>query len=78
MIASFLGLGTIVDRLLEEGDGYINARSEVYGTALNIAALREDEGMTRKLLRKNVKAYLWGKEYNILETVGEFAAVGGP
>jgi hypothetical protein len=77
MIASFLGLGTVVDRLLEE-EGDINARSEVYGTALKIAALRGDKGMTRKLLRKNVNAYLWGKEYNILETVGEFAAIRGP
>jgi hypothetical protein len=67
MIASLLGQGTVVDRLLEEG-GDINARSTIYGSALNIAAVKEDEGVTRKLLQKNVKAYLCGKEYNILHT----------
>jgi ankyrin repeat protein len=67
MIASWLGQGRVVERLLEEG-GDINARSEVYGTALNIAAIRINENITKKLLERNVKAYLDKKEYNILQT----------
>ncbi|RPA99913.1 hypothetical protein L873DRAFT_1827852 [Choiromyces venosus 120613-1] len=65
MIASWLGQGTVVARLLEEG-GDIHARTETYGTALNLAAIRKDEDITRMLLQRNVKAYLYGKEYNIL------------
>jgi hypothetical protein len=67
MIASWLGQGMVVDRLLEEGRS-INARSEIYGTALNIAAIRKDKDVTERLRRGNVKAYLGGKEYNILHT----------
>ncbi|RPA99453.1 hypothetical protein L873DRAFT_1806657 [Choiromyces venosus 120613-1] len=65
MIASWLGQGTVVARLLEEG-GDIHARDEIYGTALNLAAIREDEDITKMLLQRNVKAYLYGKGYNIL------------
>jgi uncharacterized protein YabE (DUF348 family) len=73
MIASLLGQGTVVDRLLEEEGEDINARSEIHGTALNIAAVQEDEDVTRRLLQRNVKAHLGGKEYTILHTkkVGE-------
>jgi hypothetical protein len=70
MIASWLGQGMVVDRLLEEGN--INARSSRYGTALNISAFRQDESITRNLLRKNVKAYFGGREYNIHQTVCGF------
>ncbi|PWW73089.1 hypothetical protein C7212DRAFT_354058 [Tuber magnatum] len=58
--------GTVVERLLQEG-GDINARSEEFGTALNIAAFREDENITRKLLQMDVKACILGREYNIVE-----------
>jgi len=68
MIASLLGQGTVVDRLLEEEGEDINARSEIHGTALNIAAVQEDEDVTRRLLQRNVKAHLGGKEYTILHT----------
>ncbi|RPA99889.1 hypothetical protein L873DRAFT_1806045 [Choiromyces venosus 120613-1] len=76
MIASWLGQGTVVARLLEEG-GDIHARVETYGTALNLAAIRKDEDITRMLLQGNVKAYLYGKEYNILHTVCEYAVIRG-
>ncbi|RPA93515.1 hypothetical protein L873DRAFT_1815679 [Choiromyces venosus 120613-1] len=66
MIASWLGQGTVVARLLEEG-GDIHARDEIYGTALNSAASREHEDITKMLLQRNVKAYLYGNEYNILQ-----------
>ncbi|RPA99854.1 hypothetical protein L873DRAFT_1827825 [Choiromyces venosus 120613-1] len=66
MIASWLGQKTVVARLLEEG-GDIHARAETHGTALNLAASREDEDITRILLQKNVKAYIYEKEYNILD-----------
>jgi hypothetical protein len=69
MIASLLGQARVVDRLLEE-EGDVNARSEILGTALNIAAVRRDEGITRKLLHKNVRAYVGRKGYNILQTKG--------
>ncbi|PWW73858.1 hypothetical protein C7212DRAFT_353589 [Tuber magnatum] len=65
MIASWLGHGTVVERLLEEGGG-INARSQLYSTALNVAALRKDESITRALVESNAHAYLCGREYNIL------------
>src|SRR5207302_4871890 len=65
MIASLLGQGTVVDRLLEEEGEDINARSELHGTALNVAAVQRDEDVTRKLLQKNIQAYVGGKEYNI-------------
>ncbi|PWW80033.1 hypothetical protein C7212DRAFT_361503 [Tuber magnatum] len=68
MIASWLGQEIVVERLLQEG-GEANARSESYGTALTIAAFREDESITRILLRGNVRAYILGREYNILESV---------
>ncbi|RPA92064.1 hypothetical protein L873DRAFT_1794466 [Choiromyces venosus 120613-1] len=67
MIASWLGQKTVVARLLEEG-GDIHARDEIYGTALNLAAIRKDENITRMLLQRNVKVYLYGKGYNILHT----------
>jgi len=67
MMATWLGQRAVVEKLLgEEGD--INARSEQYGTTLNIAALRKDEGITRMLLEIGVNAYLGEKEYNILHT----------
>lgn len=47
MVASWLGQGTVVERLLKEG-GDINARCKRYGTALNIAALRKDEGISER------------------------------
>ncbi|RPA93071.1 hypothetical protein L873DRAFT_1816655 [Choiromyces venosus 120613-1] len=65
MIASWLGQETVVARLLEEG-GDIHARAKTYGTALNLAAIQKDEGITKILLQGGVKAYLYGKEYNIL------------
>ncbi|RPA95818.1 hypothetical protein L873DRAFT_1291245 [Choiromyces venosus 120613-1] len=65
MIASWLGQETVVARLLEEG-GDIHARGKIYGTALNLAAIQEDEGITKILLQRNVKAHLFGEEYNIL------------
>src|SRR5205807_539471 len=64
MIASWLGQKAVVERLLKEGD--INARSAGYGTALNVAALVGHRGITKTLMRRGVKAYLLGKEYNIL------------
>src|SRR5437660_11075422 len=63
MTASFLGLRSVVDRLSEERGEDVNARSKQYGTALNIAALRRDKGITRKLLQKNVNFYIVGKEF---------------
>ncbi|RPA99830.1 hypothetical protein L873DRAFT_1682249 [Choiromyces venosus 120613-1] len=76
MIASWLGQGTVVARLLEEGED-IHARDEIYGTVLNLAASQEHEDITRMLLQRNVKAYLYGNEYNILQTVCEYAVIRG-
>lgn len=64
MVASWLGQGTVVERLLKEGD--INVRSQCYGTALNVAALRKDRDITKTLIEGGVNAYLHRKEYNIL------------
>ncbi|RPA93061.1 hypothetical protein L873DRAFT_1816633, partial [Choiromyces venosus 120613-1] len=57
MIASWLGQETVGRN--------IHARDEIYGTALNLAAIQKDVGIT-KILLQGVKAYLGGKEYNIL------------
>ncbi|PWW73581.1 NACHT-ANK domain protein transcript variant 3 [Tuber magnatum] len=65
MIASWLGQGAVVSRLLEEG-GDINARCKRYGTALNIAALQRNEDITKMLLGNNVNACKGVKEYKIL------------
>ncbi|PWW77426.1 hypothetical protein C7212DRAFT_356879 [Tuber magnatum] len=65
MIASLLGQGTAVERLLGEGGGGISARSALYGTALNIATIWKMEEIVRKLMQGNVKAYIDVKEYNI-------------
>ncbi|PWW73860.1 hypothetical protein C7212DRAFT_346574 [Tuber magnatum] len=70
MIASWLEHSTVVERLLEEG-GELNARSPGYGTALSIAAYRKDEDIIRFLLRRNGKACLFGREYNITELQSE-------
>jgi hypothetical protein len=67
MIASWFRHGAAVRQLLAE-DGDLNVRCEGLGTALNIAAIREDENITKMLIENNVKAYLGNKEYNILET----------
>ncbi|PWW74073.1 hypothetical protein C7212DRAFT_359329 [Tuber magnatum] len=72
MIASWFGQGAVVERLLDEG-GDKTACCIRYGTALNIAAVRKDAGITRILLQKNVEAYISGKWYNIMQTVCEFA-----
>ncbi|PWW73086.1 NACHT-ANK domain protein transcript variant 3 [Tuber magnatum] len=69
MIATWLGQGTVVERLLQEG-GDTNARAEEYGTAVNIAAIREDENMARMLLRSKVKAYIGGRECDISKMRG--------
>jgi len=74
MIASWLGQGMVVERLLEEG-GDIDTRSEVYGTALNVAAVRCNLDITRTLLQRNVKAYLKNKEYNIFQTRSELNSI---
>ncbi|PWW77194.1 hypothetical protein C7212DRAFT_351160 [Tuber magnatum] len=64
MIASWFGQENVVERQLEEGRD-INARSKRYGTALNIAAPRKDEAMTRMLMRGKVNGYIGGKGYNM-------------
>ncbi|PWW76064.1 hypothetical protein C7212DRAFT_280259 [Tuber magnatum] len=64
MIASMLGQGTVVERLLQEG-GDINTQSDIYGSALNIAAMWNDEGMAKRLLEGNAKAYVDGEELDI-------------
>jgi len=65
MISSWLGHGAVVGPLLQER-GEIDARSNAYGTALNIAALRKEKDITGMLVRSNAKAYILGREYNIL------------
>ncbi|PWW75226.1 NACHT-ANK domain protein transcript variant 3 [Tuber magnatum] len=65
IMAAWLGQRGVVEWLLE-GGGDVGARYKRYGTVLNIAALRGDGDMTGALLQKNVKAYISGKEYNIL------------
>jgi ankyrin repeat protein len=67
MIASWLGQVRIVERLVADGEDN-NAQWDPYGTALNIAAIREHEDVTRVLLQGNVNAHLFGKEFNILQT----------
>jgi hypothetical protein len=66
MIASWLGQRMAVERLLAGED--VNAQSEVYGTALNVAALRNDEGITRLLVQNDINFYMSGMEYIILQT----------
>ncbi|PWW78753.1 hypothetical protein C7212DRAFT_355414 [Tuber magnatum] len=66
MVASWLGQRTVVERLLAEGGG-INTRSKSYGTALNIAALREDKDIARMLVESSGNAYICEREYNILD-----------
>jgi len=65
IIASWLGQRTVVHRLLEEGED-INARSEQYGTALNVAVLRRDKDIIRILVESGGNVYLCGKECNLL------------
>jgi len=67
MVASWFGQQAIVKRLLEQRES-INARSGIYGTALNVAALRGEEDICEMLVKGGVNAYLNGKEYNILLT----------
>jgi len=67
MIAAWFGQQSIVKRLLEQRES-VNRRSERYGTALNVAALRKDKEITMMLLEGRVYAYLKGKKYNILLT----------
>ncbi|PWW72234.1 NACHT-ANK domain protein transcript variant 4 [Tuber magnatum] len=69
MTATWLGQRAVVERLLEEGRD-INARCKLFGTALNMAAVLSDRDMAGLLLQKNVKAWLGGKEYNILHVRG--------
>src|SRR5207237_8188834 len=65
MIASWFGQRALVEQLLQEG-GDIDARSDQYGTALSIAAYRKEKDITGMLVQSDVKAYIWGKKYNIL------------
>jgi ankyrin repeat protein len=67
MMASWLGQRTVVERLLD-GGGDINARSESYGTALTIAAVRKDVELTRVLVQRNSVAFLGTKAFKILNT----------
>jgi hypothetical protein len=67
MIASWLGHGAVVEQLLREG-GDLDARSQKFDTALNIAALRREKDIARTLVQSNVKVYIDGGEYNILHT----------
>ena len=67
MIAAWLGQKEVVGRLLREEDSkYINASSRIYGTALNVAALRKNEDITM-MLAGRVNVCLRGKDYNILK-----------
>nr|AFB35598.1 NACHT-ANK domain protein transcript variant 5 [Tuber melanosporum] len=65
MIASWFGQRAVVEQLLQEG-GEIDARSERYGTALNIAAFRKEKGIAGMLVQRNVKAYFRGRDYSVL------------
>jgi len=76
MMASWLGQRTVVERLLD-GGGDINARSESYGTALTIAAVRKDVELTRVLVQRNSVAFLGTKAFKILNTVSELAVITG-
>jgi hypothetical protein len=67
MIASWLGQEVVVKRILEE-EGDLNAKSAEYGTALDVAALRGHASIARMLVERNVVAYIYGKEVNILNT----------
>ncbi|PWW75969.1 hypothetical protein C7212DRAFT_352033 [Tuber magnatum] len=60
MLALWLRQGTVVDRLLEDGRD-VGARSKQYGTALNIAALRNDKPVVSVLLERNVGVYIGGR-----------------
>jgi len=53
-----------VERLLKEG-GDLNARSRYYGTALNVAALREDSDITKMLVKENIVAILGESVFRI-------------
>ncbi|PWW77828.1 hypothetical protein C7212DRAFT_356725 [Tuber magnatum] len=64
MIASWLGQQGVVSRLLKE-ERDISAHCKQYGTILNIAALRKEKDLTEMLVKRNVNAYLQGKEYTI-------------
>ncbi|PUU83435.1 NACHT-ANK domain protein transcript variant 1 [Tuber borchii] len=67
MIAAWLGQKEVVGRLLQEADSkYINASSRIYGTALNVAAMRKNEDITM-MLAGRVNVCLQGKDYNILK-----------
>jgi len=67
MVASWLGMQSVVERLLEE-EADINAESKHYGTALNIAAIWEDKEIAGVLLGKGARAVLGGKGYDISKT----------
>ncbi|PWW73229.1 hypothetical protein C7212DRAFT_332823, partial [Tuber magnatum] len=68
MIASWFGQRSLVKRLLKEGS--INARSELYGTALNVAAVRKEKDIT-EMLKGRVNLIIRKKEYNILFVMAE-------
>lgn len=73
MIASYLGLETAVRRLLE-GGADINARGDLYGSALNAAAFSKRHGVVQMLLDKGAIVYLYGGKYKNLSQVSESLA----
>ena len=70
IVASYFGLGAAVERLIEKGAD-VNARGDLYGSALNAAAFRKHRSVVIMLLEAGANVYLFGKEYrNILQVSG--------
>jgi hypothetical protein len=72
MVASWFGQESLVQRLLEHRES-INTRSEIYGTALNIAALRGDKEITLRLVAGRVIVHINRKQFKILQRKSELA-----
>ncbi|KAA8893229.1 hypothetical protein FN846DRAFT_228488 [Sphaerosporella brunnea] len=71
MVASYLGLDTAVKQLLENGAD-INGRDDLYGSALNAAAIREHDKVVKMLLENGAFVYLYGDECRNLLQVNRY------
>ena len=66
-VASYIGHHEAVKQLLEKG-AVVNDRDDLYGSALNAAAVGKHSSVVRLLLDRGAIVYLFGSEYrNILQ-----------
>ncbi|KAF8241788.1 hypothetical protein K440DRAFT_480732, partial [Wilcoxina mikolae CBS 423.85] len=69
--ASYIGHDAAVQQLIGKGAD-VNGRDDLYGSALNAAAINEHHSVVKMLLNRGATIYLFGSEYKDLLPVNRY------